>query len=375
MISILIAGDFAPENRVVEKLDERRYADVLGEVIPIVGQVDYALVNLESPIVEGAGTPIKKIGPNLKCSKAVIGAMQYAGFNGVTLANNHFYDYGEEGALTTMSLLSKDNIDFVGAGRNLMEASKVLYRTIGDKIFAFINCCENEYSIATETTAGSNPEDPIRQYYAIKEARDKSDFIIVIVHGGIEGYQLPTPRMQDLYRFFIDCGADVVVNHHQHCYSGYEEYNSKRIFYGLGNFCFDQCGVYQQSWYEGCFLKLIFEGSSIGYELIPYIQCKAEPRIEIVKDVGVFNSNIALLNAIICDQASLDAEYRHFLDETINSQKYVLCPYRNKYLAALYVRGYLPGLLPIHRWRTLQNKIICESHRDRFVYFLNNKLK
>lgn len=52
------------------------------------------------------------------------------------------------------------------------------------------------------------------------------------MHGGHEHYQLPSLRMQETYRFFIDAGADVVVNHHQHCFSGYEIYNNKYIFMG-----------------------------------------------------------------------------------------------------------------------------------------------
>ncbi len=372
MTSILIAGDFAPSERVAIKLDEGCYADVLSEVKPIVEHVDYALVNLESPIVTSKGVPIKKAGPNLRCSKAIIGALKYSGFKGVTLANNHFYDYGEDGALTTMSLLSRANIDFIGAGKNLSEAQRVFYRTINSKVFAFINCCENEYSIATNTTAGSNPLDPVNLFYFIKEARSKADFIIIIVHGGIEGYMLPTPRMQKQYRFFIDCGADVVVNHHQHCYSGYEEYNGKPIFYGLGNFCFDLNTDCVQSWYEGYMLILTFDGDRIGYSIVPFIQCKSEPTIKILKDVY---REIERLNAIISDQSMLDKEYMRFMDDTINSQKYVLCPYRNKYLAALYVRGYLPGFLPNNRLRALQNKIACESHRDRFLYYLDKTIK
>jgi poly-gamma-glutamate synthesis protein (capsule biosynthesis protein) len=45
--------------------------------------------------------------------------------------------------------------------------------------------------------------------------------------------------MVETYRFFIEAGADAVVNHHQHCICGYEVYKGKPIFYGLGNFCFD----------------------------------------------------------------------------------------------------------------------------------------
>ena len=84
-----------------------------------------------------------------------------------------------------------------------------------------------------------NPLLPIQQFYKIQEAKENADYVLVIVHGGIEHYQLPTSRMIETYRFFIDAGADAVVNHHQHCYSGYERYKSKPIIYGLGNLLFD----------------------------------------------------------------------------------------------------------------------------------------
>lgn len=375
MINILIAGDLVPRKSVTDKFDKGLFKDVLGEVKPLVEQSDFSLVNLEAPIVEGKGSPIRKAGPNLRCNKAVIGALQYAGFKGVTLANNHFFDYGEDGAINTMSLLSQSNIDYVGAGKNLSEASNVLYKTIGDKTFAFINCCEHEYSIADENHPGSNPLDPIKQYYGIQDARSKAKFIIVIVHGGIEGYQLPTPRMQEWYRFFIDCGADVVVNHHQHCYSGFEIYRGKPIFYGLGNFCFYGNLSHLPSWHEGYLLKLLFDQDTIDYELIPYIQCKDGASVEILDDAEKFYKEIEKINSIISNPFALEAKHKEYMDKTIKSQKYVLCPYKNKYLAALYVRGYLPRFLPLNRWRDLQNKIMCESHRERFLYFLNNKLK
>ncbi len=375
MISVLIAGDFVPRKGVAAKFDEGLFEDVLGEVKLFVKQVDFSLVNLEAPIVEGKGTPIKKAGPNLKCSKSTIEALRYVGFKGVTLANNHFYDYGEEGALTTMSLLTEAGISYVGAGKNLEEASRVLYQSVGDKIVAFINCCEHEYSIATDISAGSNPVNPVSQYYAINEAKEKADYIIVIVHGGIEGYQLPTPRMQEMYRFFVDCGADAVVNHHQHCYSGYEVYKGKPIFYGLGNFCFDGNLANLPSWHEGYMLKLVYDGAEVGFELIPYIQCKDKPKVEILGDTKEFDKEIEKLNGKIKDPSSLAVEHKDYMEKTIKSQQYVLCPYKNKYLAALYVRNYLPGFLPMSKWRGLQNKIMCESHRERFLFFLKNKLK
>ena len=77
-------------------------------------------------------------------------------------------------------------LDIVGVGRNLKEAEKVLYLEKDGKTIAVINCCEHEFSLATETEAGANPLNPVRQFYAIQEAKKKANYVLVIVHGGHE---------------------------------------------------------------------------------------------------------------------------------------------------------------------------------------------
>ena len=129
--------------------------------------------------------------------------------------------------------------------------------------------------IATDTSAGSNPLNIVQQYYAIREAKNNATNVIVIVHGGVEHYWLPSPRMKETYRFFIDAGADAVINHHQHCYSGYEVFKKKPIFYGLGNFCFDG-NKGNKRWTTGYLVNLNLSENTVDFELIPYRQCYEE---------------------------------------------------------------------------------------------------
>ncbi len=219
---VLIAGDFCPQYRLAELFNKEDYQSVLGDVKDAIAGTDYSIVNFECPIADEEDKPITKAGPNLRCSKNGLKAVKWAGFDCVTLANNHFNDFGASGIKKTILACKEIELDAVGGGMNLAEAAHILYKGVCGKQLAIINCCEHEFSIATESRAGSNPLNPIQQYYAIKEARGKADYVLVIVHGGHEHYQLPNPRMQETYRFFIDAGADAVVNHHQHCYSGYE---------------------------------------------------------------------------------------------------------------------------------------------------------
>ena len=272
-MKILIAGDYCPRYRVEPILDSGNYSTVFGEVKPIVSKADYSIVNFECPVISKRETPIPKCGPNLKCNENAVKALAYAGFKCVTLANNHFLDQGENGVNDTLRVLTENGIESVGGGKNLKQASQILYKKIDNKILAVINCCENEFSIATDNTAGSNPLNPIQQYYAIKEARNKSDYVLVIVHGGHEHIQLPSLRMVETYRFFIEAGADAVVNHHQHCYGGYEVYKGKLIFYGLSNLCFDSVPVsYDDLWNYGYMVSIDFN-DNITFEMFPYLQC------------------------------------------------------------------------------------------------------
>ena len=376
MISILIAGDFCPRDRVASLIEEEKYSEVFGELKSYTQDVDLAIVNLEAPIVESpTATPIEKCGPNLRCTSKAIEALKYAGFNMVTLANNHLYDFGEEGLRDTLAACRKGNIATVGAGMNLAEASKTSYQNINGQTLAIVNCCEHEFSIATESTGGCNPLNSIQQFYAIQGAKKKADYVLVIVHGGHEHYQLPSPRMKETYRFFVDAGADAVINHHQHCYSGYEVYNGKPIFYGLGNFCFDWEGKRNSIWNEGYMLKFILDKDKIQFDLIPYIQGNDSAGVYIMLDTSSFDISISKLNEIIAEDCRLIQEHQEWMTCTSINYLLPLEPYLNRYLKALYVRGWLPSFINKKKKYRLLNVLECEAHIDRVLYALRNKYK
>ena len=371
-MKVLVAGDFCPQLRIAELFDNKDYCTVLDEIRPILSKVDYAITNFECPVCYGGETPIEKGGPNLKCSEMGIEAVKWAGFSCVTLANNHFLDYGKEGVKNTIDACKKNSIDTVGGGLNIHEASLVLYKNIGDKILAIINCCEHEFSIATDNTAGSNPLNPIQQYYAIKEARQKANYVLVIVHGGNEYYQLPSPRMKELYRFFVDAGADAVINHHQHCFSGYEFYKGKPIVYGLGNFCFDENNDLGLIWNEGYMAQIEFENDNVNMNIIPYIQCLDEPKVRQMNNVETesFNSRIQELNTIINNDVFLQNSYDTFIKRTYRNIDMLFNPYKGRLLKGLYRHHLLPSLIDRKRKMILYGFILCESHLPKIIDYL-----
>lgn len=372
-MKVIIAGDFAPRARLAEQIENRKFSEVFPErVREVIKSADFSFVNFESPIVEDGYQPISKCGPNLRCTPEAAEAVKYAGFTGVTMANNHILDYGSDGLHKSVECCKSQGLDIVGVGDNLADAEKVLYLNKDGKRLAVINCCEQEFSIATENEAGANPLNPVRQFYAIQEAKKNADYVLVIVHGGHEHFQLPSPRMQETYRFFVDAGADAVVNHHQHCLSGYEVYNGKPIFYGLGNFAFDLSSQKEETfWNRGFMVELSF-GDSIGFKIYPYRQYAENPFVELLSE-DAYTLEIKQLNGIIANTTKLQKAVTDYYQRCSRYELSLFEPYSGRILSKLLSMGLLPRVLTKKKALMLRNHTECQSHRDKLVYAIKHK--
>lgn len=318
--------------------------------------------------------PIVKTGPNLSLPSESIDILKSMGFSCVTLANNHFRDFGYDACENTLVLLQAKEIDYVGAGRNLADAAKILYKYVNGVRVAFVNVCEQEWSIATETTPGSNPVNPLVQYNQIQEAKSNSDFVIVIHHGGIEHYQLPSPELKRLHRFFIDVGADAVINHHQHCFSGYEVYRDRPIFYGLGNFIFDDSRKANSIWNYGYMVELNLDSTEggVSFKLYPYEQCNGFVGIKMRKDIDAFEHEVSDLNRIIADDELLKKSWRDYAERTEAFYSPAIIPFRSRVINKLISMHLFPVAVSKYQMRYLCDVIRCDSHRTRFIEYLKD---
>lgn len=374
-MNIIIAGDFCQKNRVDEIIKERRYGEIFDGIKDVIKRSDYSIVNLEFPIVLDStkANPITKCGPNLQGTIESINAVKYAGFKCCTLANNHILDQGEQCCLDTKKQLENAGIDAIGVGNNIESASTILYKDFNGEKLAIINCCEHEFTIATEDTAGANPLNPIQQFYNIREARIKADYVIVIVHGGPEFYPLPTPRMQETYRFFIEAGADAVINHHQHCYSGYEIHLDKPIFYGIGNFCFDEPKMDDPKWNEGHLVSLCLNKNKITFELFMFKQCDKTASVDLLCEEEIKKRILSIerLNRQIGDRKLLSKRWTEWMDNNKDAYKYVLEPYNNGIDKRLFHHGIFPSFARKHKIELI-NYLFCESHLERIQEYVKN---
>ena len=373
-MKVLFAGDYCDTYRVSDLIKKGQYDAIFSEIKPIVESADISVVNFEMPIVAEGAHPIKKSGVALKGQPKAVDAIKFAGFNVCALANNHILDQGDDCCLDTIRRIHKAGLECVGAGSNIEEASKVLYLKKNNETLAIINCCEHEFSIASETSAGANPLNPIRQYYAIQEANKNADYVVVIIHGGPEHHQLPTPRMMEINRFFVDVGADAVICHHQHCFSGYELYNTKLIFYGLGNLCFDWNEIEGIRNY-GYMVAMTFASDSTTFEIIPYKQCSNDnASVELIDPSSVYQK-IEEINDTISNPEKLCRETNSYYEQSIGELHSIFEPIQNRFISALQRKKYLPSLVSCKWLLKIENYIMCESHRDKVEYWLEKVRK
>lgn len=369
-ISIFISGDFSPRHRASEVIRNKEFTLLYGDVLPYIQKADISITNLESPLIDD-GIPIPKTGPNLKSSIESVEALKYAGFDMVTLANNHMMDYGAEGLYSTISTCENNGIRCIGAGRNFIEASKICYFERKGKTIAFINCCENEWSTTVDANPGCNPLNEVNIYYQIQEAKANADFVILIIHGGHETYELPSPRMKKLYRWFIDLGADAVIGHHTHCYSGSEVYKNKPIVYSLGNFIFYKKAP-NPSWNIGVFSILSLTNEGVKIKLYPFEQFNSKMGLCLLApdETNRWKQINKDKTEIINNDTKLTEMFEAFCSKNERLYRSYIEPNSNKYILAAKNRGWLKRHISGNKALLYLNIIRNESHRDLLLQLL-----
>lgn len=371
-MKILITGDFYPSGRIADLVHSNKIEYLFGDFLQFISSSDLVITNLEAPLTNSSN-PIQKTGPNIKAPIATADFLRLAGFNLVTLANNHVMDFGKAGLSDTIDALRKQKMNFIGAGLNETEIKEpFIFEKDGIKV-GILNFCENEWSTADFGGAGANPIDPINNYYSIKDLKKKVDVLLVITHGGHEYYNLPSPDIQKLLRFYIDAGANAVINHHPHFISGFEIYKSYPIFYSLGNFVFDKGDVKNPLWNSGAATNLIInKNEPIKFEYITFDQCSDEPviRLHDIEKRKQIKNYIDNLNEIIINNSLLKEEFIKHIKAKERLYRYYIEPHSSRILGFLQNKKLFPSLWNAKKKKYLYNLIRAEFHRELVIKIL-----
>lgn len=205
-----------------------------------ISKADLAFGNLESPI-SSRGRNQGSI-YSFRADPMVVEGLKFAGFDVLSLANNHIWDWGREALEDTVALLEEANISPVGAGRNALEANKPVIREIKNKKIAFLAYTDlyPKGLWATDYIPGISHSDLDEVVSRIKNLKPKVDLVVVSMHWGDEYKTQANEEQKFIGRRLIDAGADLVIGHHPHVVQEIEYYKDGIIVYSLGNFIFDQ---------------------------------------------------------------------------------------------------------------------------------------
>jgi poly-gamma-glutamate synthesis protein (capsule biosynthesis protein) len=251
-ITLCFTGDNLLGARMPRLVEKHGEEWPYGAVAGVLRAADITFGNLECPITEhGVKTPGKSWESIKERRNFIFKAppewstrlLTNAGFDIVSLANNHAMDYCAQGLLDTCAELDAAGIAYVGGGSDSCRAWQAQVLRRGSTKVGFLACSmvvpaasragEDTPGIATHAKAMS---EELAQ--ALAELNERSDIVVVTFHWGYEGYRRHAAYQQEIARGCIDAGADVVVGHHPHCLQGVELYNGGVIAYSLGNFLF-----------------------------------------------------------------------------------------------------------------------------------------
>ena len=210
-------------------------------------RADLTIINLENPIIENC--PIHTEGFRFCSEPGSVSALEFAGINIASIANNHALDWGREGREQTIKYLNASGIESIGY-------DNVVYKKMSDVTFAFVgfDFVSNAYLLNSDQTD------------MIIEAKNNSDVLIASIHWGNEYFNTANSHQRRMARELIGLGVDMIIGHHPHwiqdveCFLRsdgkveiIESITSEQfrqgqgcpqatipVYYSLGNFVFDQ---------------------------------------------------------------------------------------------------------------------------------------
>lgn len=331
----------------------------------------WVVANLEGPVCADETPKALKVGVHLHSAPfEVNGKWAFA------LANNHLMDFGVEGLKQTFAFLStrKQTAEaaWTGAGTDVGCAREPMILEESGKKVAVISCCERQFGVATETTAGV-AEKGEWLYAAIAKAKCEADFVVVSCHCASEFSTAVSPRLQAFYHSLIDAGADVIHGHHSHVPQGWEEYKGRPIFYGLGNFVVDSDMWRSDPNYQWCLVARVdFANEKLTWSVTPQGRIPADVE-EYLARANLGFRRPELLEALWQESS---VKLYHWLYEQnlrIASVESVRLSVRDRLRKILFatgdiIRALLGRELPTTKskfyGRVVYNFFNCESHVD-----------
>lgn len=282
---LILGGDVMLSRHVGRVARARRDpAFPLRDLAPVLQSADIAFVNLESPFSDRGS--VVEHGMIFKAEPEMIAALELAGVDVVSTANNHARDQGSHGVEFTLDLLQRHQIAVAGTGisAEAAHAGAVIERNgikFGFLAYTFDQSNGNHADVDDRVAV----MDIARMREDVAKLAARAGVIVVSMHAGAEYSPKSNAQQISFARAAIDAGARVVVGHHPHVTQPWERYGEGVIFYSLGNLVFDQ--FQRAETQRGALADVEFEGPRlVRASLLAVEIVGTAPRLAVTKVVG-----------------------------------------------------------------------------------------
>lgn len=237
-VTVGFVGDLMFARDVVTLMQEHGAGYPFERVVPLFEGVDVLVGNLEGTFTERGERADKYY--TFRAPPALAYTLRDAGFDAVSLANNHALDFGPVGLADTVESLDRLGVAHFGAGEDAAEAARPLVVEARGWRLALLGFSAVRSSVfAGEARPGVAEASVEAVQAAVEAAAPDADAVIVVFHFGTEYDATPTEQQRTLAHAAVDAGATLVVGHHAHALQPWERRGEALILYGLGNFVFD----------------------------------------------------------------------------------------------------------------------------------------
>lgn len=245
-VSLIMTGDSLIHDAVYSRARKGNSYDfkpMLRYIKDIVSNYDLAFYNQES-ILGGSEIGLSNY-PRFNSPYEVGDAFLDAGFNMVSLANNHTLDRGSRAINNSLAYWEKqrDKVIYSGSARSWEERNKY---NVGEKNkikYALLSYTTVDNGLKTTKPYEINLFSYDRVKEDIEEIRDKVDYLFVSMHWGVEYSLKENQEQRKIANFLKDNGVDIVIGHHPHVLEPIEQMGNTWVIYSLGNFLSAQVGV------------------------------------------------------------------------------------------------------------------------------------
>lgn len=243
--------------------------------LSIMQSSDVFMLNNEFPYTSRGTRNQKKW--TFRADPAKASLLREIGVDVVSLANNHTFDFGEQGLLDSLDALTAAGVPYIGAGHNIEEARQPFYyESSGCRIAIIAATCIERYPNAPTKGAGADScgvfrcYDPALLYQTIAETKQNADIVITFVHWGTEKMTTPDANQYQLAKGMADAGADLIIGDHPHCLQTIGYVDGVPVIYSLGNF------VFANYTRDTCLVRATFDTDTKTETSLQFIPLKAD---------------------------------------------------------------------------------------------------